>query len=230
MGKFTKFIRTDGQSPDARSLVTLRRNTIAFNSHFIRANKLKDCSRVTVFCDAESYRVGLRFHSDISDYDSFALTADGGSAEGASGDGRASTIAALMKQHRWLLAAAIQTASVTRRYQPVWSSSEKLWVINVRPSFEMRVTSAKEIEPGLCGIYRYRSEDRIVYIGRGDIRGRASSSERAEWTFDSIEYSVIADASEQEKWETLWLDEYRNEFGTLPIYNRIGGKRSTESS
>src|SRR5437870_3821076 len=58
MAGWTRFIRTDGQSPDARSLVTLRPMALAFNSHFIRANKLQEHTRIAVYCDAGRYRVG----------------------------------------------------------------------------------------------------------------------------------------------------------------------------
>ena len=71
------------------------------------------------------------------------------------------------------------------------------------------------------------NKDKIVYIGRGDIRARAHSPDREAWEFDAIEYSVIADLAEQEKWESHWLDDYRNEFGALPFYNRVGGKLTT---
>ena len=195
---------------------------LAFNSHFIRANKLHEHTRVTIYCDPGRYRVGLRFHSDAADQNSFALTADGGRK---GGDSRAIQINALMKQHKWLSSAARSPNPMARRYQPVWFAPDSLWVVNVRPSFETRVTSATTIETGLCGIYRYWAGDRVVYIGRGDIRARANSPERSDWIIDAIEYSIIDDEADQSKWEALWLDEYRNEFGVLPLYNRIGGKR-----
>lgn len=107
----------------------------------------------------------------------------------------------------------------------MWLPADGLWTINVRPSFETRVESADSIEAGLCGIYRYLAGGQVVYIGRGDIRSRAKSPERADWVIDVIEYSVVEDVIDQEKWEALWLDEHRNQYGTLPLYNRIGGKR-----
>jgi hypothetical protein len=225
MANWIKFIRTDGQSPDARSLVTLRPGALAFNSHFIRTNKLQEQTRVSVYCDPSRYRIGLQFHVDGSDQNSFAVTADGGKTGGVN---RAVQISSVMKQHRWLAAAARNLKPSGRRYQPVWFAPDGLWIINVRPSFEIRVASADLIEAGLLGIYRYRTGEQIVYIGRGDIRGRAGSAERANWGIDSIEYSVIEDAADREKWEASWLDEHRNEFGTLPLYNRIGGTRGSE--
>jgi hypothetical protein len=212
-----KFRRTDGQAPDARSLVTLRRAALAFNAHFIRANNLKECTRVTVHCDPPRYQLGLSFHSDATDHDSFSLTPDGG---GGSGDGRAIQIAAMIKQHRWLKAASSRGSN---KFTPAWSNVEKLWILNIRPSFENKASSAADIPQDACGIYRYLAKDQIVYIGRGAIRARAKSAERAKWIIDAIEFSVIPNESEQEKWEAVWLDEYRNEHGVLPFHNRIGG-------
>ncbi len=225
MGNWTKFIRTDGQTPDARSLVTLRPTEFAFNSHFIRINKLQEYPRITIYCDASQYRVGLKFHSDTTDQNSFALTSGGKGS-----DSRRVGVRALMKQHLWLSVAAKLPSQSVRRYKPNWLPADGLWVLNIRPSFEIHVTSKTSIEHGLSGIYRYKIGDQIVYIGRGEIRSRANCQERAEWNIDSIEYSIISDPTEQEKWETLWLDEYRNEFGTLPLYNRIGGKRIIEEN
>jgi hypothetical protein len=224
MGDWTKFIRTDGQSSDARAYVTLRRAAIAFNAHFVRANKLTDMTRVTIYCDPSQYRVGFRFHSDSADQNSFALTGDGGHR---GGDSRAVQVNSLMKRHRWLSAAARSSAASRTHYQPEWRAADGLWVINVRPSFETHAASANDIEPGICGIYRYIADGRVVYIGRGDIRARTSSPERAQWVIDAIEFSEVEDSDEQAKWEASWLDEHRNESGTLPLYNRIGGKRDT---
>jgi hypothetical protein len=225
MGGLVKFRRTDGQTPDARSLVTLRPKSIAFNAHFIRMNDLHEKTRVTVLCDADRFQVGFQFHSNASDQDSFALTTDGG-RKGKTAYGRAIEVQALMKRYRWLKAAATPRGRLIRRYSPEWRPTYGAWIINVRPSFEIRVSIAEDIDPGLHGIYRYLSNDKIVYVGRGDIRSRANSPDREAWLFDTIEYSVIEDLAEQEKWETWWLDDYRNEFGALPFYNRVGGKHS----
>jgi len=221
MGAWVKFRRTDGQTPDSRALVTLRPRNIAFNAYFIRTNGIDKNTRASVHLDPARFRVGFQFHSNASDQDSFALTTDGGGTS----VGRAIQVQAVMRDHRWLRAAAAVPDRSARRYSPEWRPAEKMWSINIRPSFEIRVPAAKDIELGICGIYRYLSKDKIVYIGRGDIRARARSSDRESWEFDAIEYSVIVDVAEQEKWETQWLDDYRNNHGTLPFYNRVGGKQ-----
>ena len=223
MVAWTKFHRTDGQSPDGTAYATIRKAALAFNAQFIRSNQLQQSTRVTVHCDPSNFRLGLKFHADASDQDSYALTSDGG---GSSGCARVVQIAAIINQHNWLRSAT-KLNTPARRCTPIWDKFDRFWIVNIRPSFENKVSSRDEIEPGICGIYRYWANGQIVYIGRGDIRSRASSVKLSDWVIDSIEFSVVNKGAEQEKWESLWLDEYRNEHGVLPLYNRIGGKRNS---
>jgi hypothetical protein len=97
MSSWTKHRRDDGQSSDGRSLVSIRRNAIAFNAHFIRSNSLSDVLRVTVFTDSEQRKIGFVFHSDVSDRDSFAMTPDGG---GKIGVGRVIQVQSVMAKNR----------------------------------------------------------------------------------------------------------------------------------
>jgi hypothetical protein len=53
-----------------------------------------------------------------------------------------------------------------------------------------------------------------------------ASTERTDWEFDIVEFSPVEDQGEQERWENEWLEDYRSVNGYLPMYNRIGGKRS----
>jgi hypothetical protein len=73
----------------------------------------------------------------------------------------------------------------------------------------------------IAGIYRCKRGEEVVYIGRGPIRERYSSPERRAWEITRIEYSIVADAREQENWESHWLERYREDKGSLPIYNKI---------
>ena len=101
-------------------------------------------------------------------------------------------------------------------------------MISIRPAFEVTSlrANASQIPDDLTGIYRYLLNGEVVYIGRGVIRSRLASPERSDWTFDKVEFSPIEDQVEQEQWESEWLEEYRSANGFLPMYNRIGGRRS----
>ena len=98
-----------------------------------------------------------------------------------------------------------------------------MWVVSLRPAFEVRASARTEVPSDARGIYRYRRGDEVVYIGRGQIRSRLNAPERNEWDFDTIEYSILLDEEQQEHWESHWLDAFVAERGKLPVYNRIGG-------
>ncbi len=114
-----------------------------------------------------------------------------------------------------------------RQYSPVKHPDGK-WVISIRPSFEVGIprSNASQVPGDVTGIYRYLLNGEIVYIGRGAIRSRMASTERTDWEFDIVEFSPVEDQGEQERWENEWLEDYRSVNGYLPMYNRIGGKRS----
>lgn len=223
MSTWAKHRRDDGQSTDGKSLVSLRRNAIAFNAHFIRANNLSEFSRATVYIDADQRRIGFVFHSDTSDRDSFAMTPDGGSKAGTA---RVIQVQSVMAKNRWLRAASDLKDGRVRQYSPIKHPDGK-WVISIRPAFEVCVLreNAAQIPDDVSGIYRYLCNGEIVYIGRGSIRARMASSERSDWEFDKVEFSPVEDQAEQERWESEWLEECRSVSGFLPRYNRIGGRK-----
>lgn len=222
MSSWIKHRRDDGQSTDGRSLVSLRRNAIAFNAHFIRANSLSDFPRATVYADAEQRRIGFTFHSDTSDRDSFAMTPDGGNKAGVS---RVIQIQSVMAKNRWLRAASELKDGRARQYSPSKHPDGK-WVISIRPSFEVSIlrANAGQVPDDVTGIYRYLFNGDIVYIGRGSIRSRLASNDRSDWMFDKVEFSPLENQADQVRWESEWLEEYRSLNGFLPLYNRIGGR------
>lgn len=138
MCSWIKHRRDDGQSTDGRSLVSLRRNAIAFNAHFIRANSLSDFPRATVYADAEQRRIGFTFHSDTSDLDSFAMTPDGGNKAGVP---RVIQVQSVMAKNRWLRAASELKDGRAHQYSPSKHPDGK-WVISIRPSFEVSILRA----------------------------------------------------------------------------------------
>ncbi len=224
---WAKHRRKGGMAAEPTPLITIRRQAIAFNAHFVSAAQLGDKLRATVFVDEGSRRLGFKFHDDATDEDSFALTADGG---GKKGRGRSIQVSSLMRECTWLRALSQHENQRARRFQPKWMSADSMWVISVSPAFEERVSDRSEIPSATCGIYRYRRGDDVVYIGRGQIRSRAQAPEREEWEFETIEYSVVPEEAQQKKWEAYWLDKYVEQYGKLPFYNRIRGEQSHEES
>jgi hypothetical protein len=82
----------------------------------------------------------------------------------------------------------------------------------------------EKVPSGTFGIYRYKNNNEVVYIGMGDIRKRLSSPERKDWEFDNVEYSKVENEGKRKEWETYWIDRFSEENGKrLPVYNKIGG-------
>lgn len=222
MPNWKKHKRKGGMSTDRVAIVSLRPTGLAFNAQFVAQGRLDQYNRVSVFVDATSFKLGLKFHGDASDQDSYALCRDGGGR----GMGRMAQTQTLIREHSWIGALAKMKDTKVRRFKPEWESYDGLWVINMCPSFEVKVSHKSEIPSDATGIYRYVKGSEIVYIGRGTIRSRLASPERKEWDFDVIEYSLVSDISNQEKWEAYWLDVFVSENEKLPLYNRIGGKKA----
>ncbi len=218
MAPWVKVRREGGEAPEATPYVSIRRGGVAFNAVFVRLGAIDKMTRVSILVDKESFRIGFRFLEDSSDEDSYALTRDGG----GKGDGRWAQAGVLLKES-WVAAIARIEDSRLRRFKPVWSSTDAMWVVSLCPAFELRVSSGSEISSGAEGIYRYLRGNEIVYIGRGAILSRYNSPERRDWDFEVIEYSSVKGEQQQKHWESYWLDAFVAQHGKLPIYNRIGG-------
>ena len=223
MNNWVKHKRKGGATLEQVNRISIRRTSIAFNSHFVATAHLEETPYVIIHVDAEKFRLGFEFIASSQDRDSFALTADGG-YKGGKKRSRAVQVAGLMRENSWLAATGSINDPTLRQFEPKWSSTDSKWVISLAPSFEHRVSDRSDIPAQARGIYRYKRGDEIVYIGRGQIRSRLGSGERENWDFETIEYSIVCDET-QEKWETYWLDVFAAHSGKLPIYNRIAGNR-----
>ena len=194
-------------------LVSLRRSDISFNNHFIRHAELSKYRYVTSFVMPNKYKLGFKFHNDATDINANKLQ-----------NSRIVAAGRLYKENSWLKAITKIEDDRLKRFEPK-KNADGLWEIQVCPAFENSSKSKSEISADIKGIYQYRRNGEVVYIGRGNIRDRVSSPERKEWEFDTIEYSIIEDESEQGRWEGYWLDQYVKEHARLPLYNRISGKK-----
>ncbi len=227
-----KYVRKGGASAEDGSAITIRRNAIAFNAHFMTANKLLSMNYVSVYVDSEDFRLGFRFNESSADPDSLALVKDGGkkaSLAGVQSSNRCIQTQGVFTENKWLQAISAEPDGRVRKFTPKWIPAEGLWAIDICPPFEHRVDGKKDIPSEVRGIYRYLHNGKVVYIGRGIIRSRANSPERKDWVFDSIQYSLVPDEKLQAKWETFWIDSFFTEHSRLPEYNRIHGEKNLES-
>jgi len=193
----------------------------------VRTAALADYKFISIKVDPATYRIAFAFHNDDSDAYSLTLCHDGGGKEHKrrGRDNLMVQTASLMRLHKWVAAVSLQREVRLRQFEPEWNSRDKLWIISLRPSFELKAVVPEDIPPDAYGIYRYVADDEVVYIGKGAIRERALSPERRDWVFDRIEYSVVEDDSKRLEFESWWLAQFEGLHGKLPAYNRIGGRR-----
>jgi hypothetical protein len=213
-----------GRSEVQKPLVTVRNRAFAFNTYFVKVAELEDLSRVSVRVKPKSMQIGFRFHDNPNDRDSYVLTKDGGPSQRI-GKGRIVQTSVVFQAYPWLKAVS-KLDQRTRQFEPKWIGTDSIWAISICPPFETQVSDISEIPREVRGIYRYKQGNDIVYIGKGIVRSRAQSPEREDWNFETIEYSIIPDETEQIKWEAFWLDRFVASHGRLPFYNRVAGQRT----
>ena len=202
--------------------ITLRARQIAYNAAFIRVENLEKASRVTIQVDMQERRLGFRFHSDETDMDSLAVVPDGGSGATRIKASRITQAQALLQQP-WLRA-LLRNRSV-HRFSPYREGN--LYVIDLGPSFEVEVTDPLEVPADITGVYRYLDGDEVTYIGRGRIRDRMQDKSRQDWTYDRVQYTVLNNSEDEQRWEQTVLAEYETKHGRLPRENRVRGYIST---
>jgi hypothetical protein len=222
MSSFLKVKRGWGDPAKGLPLFTIRERQVAFNADFAKLAELNTHKYVTFYTADEQRRIRMEF-SAIPSEDAYRVTQDGG---GSAVSGRAAQAGSLVAKP-WVASVARQSPSA-RRFIPEKVDGKNTWEVSLMPSFETRVEDANEIPSAAQGIYRYLDkEGDVVYIGRGSIRERAKEPYRKSWLYSIIEYSVIPDKSEQEEWERYWLDQFQDEHGALPAYNKILGTNSS---
>ena len=116
--------------------------------------------------------------------------------------------------------------SSQRRFELTWDKEAGMYNFGVIPNFEKECTpdNLKEDE----GIYRYKNtKDDIIYIGIGEVKKRFKAPERASWINEvkKIEYSIIKEKKDREKFENIYLKAFVMKYGKRPKYNKNLGKK-----
>lgn len=208
---------TPNKSGANASVVTIRRNAIAFSAFFIRSHNLNDMTNVTIHQDRERRRLGFLFHKNGEEQDCLILAGDGGGQNRNKG-GRSVQTSNLMRQP-WIR--AILANRSNRRFIPHKESN--LWVIDLGPGFEVEVNHVSDVPAEVTGVYRYLDGEEVTYIGRGRVRDRIQQAHRETWQFDRIQYSPMNDREAEQRWEQILLEEYETKHGRLPRENRVRG-------
>lgn len=242
MGKRIMVKKTGGGRPGEGVFVTIRRKGIAFSSGFARLAGLGDNGNrfVTFYLVPDERQLEMEFSPSSPDHgNGYKLNPDGGIRRDADGEARAKLARECQPAEviatPWIKAISLLEGRL-RRFEPERLDADR-WRISLMPSFEQSATDASGVPDGVAGIYRYVRKDgdavrEVVYIGEGgDIRRRLRDDRgRDTWEFDEIQFSEIAGGKQQcERWERFWLDRFQQEHGRLPIYNKIGGKETSNA-
>ena len=60
---------------------------------------------------------------------------------------------------------------------------------------------------------------------------RSRTTERNDWDFDPIEYSIVPNPDDQVKWEDYWIERFKADHaGKRPFYNIVSGSAKHRGS
>ena len=202
--------------------VSIRQGRFHYNATFGRLADFEKKKSVIYYVDSKTREIGFDFIGLSDDADAYTL-------ENRGGIGKCRSAAhELIKRNNWIRSVATSKKGSPKSFDA--KKSGKLWVIRLCPAFEYSAPKNDlfSIPSEATGIYRYINKSgAVVYIGKGEVRKRAQEPERSEWNFETIEYSIVEDESEQFEWEAFWIDQYLEaNDGELPAYNRQAGNKS----
>lgn len=214
MSPFVLQKRKNVQPVGDQQLITIREHAFAYNANFIRNNNLEGKEFVLIYINEDAHVVGFKFIENAEDH-ALSVTLDGGSSRGM---GRVTEARSIINDYDWIKNAHKLNPN---KFEVRFKKSERMFVINIRPSFEKAASDPMLIPNNTRGIYRYYKDDMVIYIGRGRIRERFQEKGSKSWGVTSIEYSIIDEENDQKIWESFYLKQFEEEFGRLPEQNKV---------
>jgi len=213
---WTKFKRLRLSTKEPAIVVNSERFT--YNTVLAKLVEVRKNGYVVYHIDEDQRKIAFEFSSRNSP-DSYPVKSQGQK-------GFRSSCGELVQRNLWVRKVAELPSPEQRRFAAI-EERKNFWTIQLVPAFEHRLkrVDKSKLPSEAKGIYRYLDKDgSIVYIGKGNIKARLSESGRAEWNFDTIDYSIIEDESEQLEWESYWIDKFKeSNNGRLPYYNKVSG-------
>lgn len=216
------FNRTKNNFEEA---LTITSSGLSFSSTFIKNQKLEQKQSVKFYKDDENeFWLGFDFFDDKIVPNALALQS--ASVDGKPKFTRTLKAAKLFSESVHLQAIRKNPNKASKVFEIKKDKVNGKFYITLRPTFDKSISFSDKntIDARAQGIYRYLNSDGVVvYIGKGFIRDRANSQERAKWQIKTIEYSVLQTDEECLKWEAFYLNEYESQYGSIPIFNEIKG-------
>lgn len=213
---FEKFKRTHKSNNEP--VISIYGNRFHYSAHFVKLAELKGFSYVSYYIDESERKIGFEFSKDEVDGYSYTL-------ESRNNKMWRSTANEVLSKYPWVRKIALLKDKNVGKFAA--KKKENKWVIQLCPSFEYRIPRDEVANIGdVKGIYRYLLKEELVYIGKGNIRQRAVDSERKDWEYDTIEYSIIDGEEGQLHWEYFWIENYKEKnHRLLPYYNKVSGNK-----
>lgn len=211
-----KFRRVDTYVNKDDPIISITKDRFNLNVVFVRLAQVTARHKVLFQIDSPSYKIGFTFITG-EDKDAYPLRP---MTKGKTEAGLSCAARGIGSQFGWVARVGALRSKKDRQFSP--KKEGDLWVIQLCPAFELRSgRDGSDIPTDKQGIYRYRNAMKeIVYIGRGNIRQRVASMERKDWDYESIEFSIVEDQADRERWEAYWINRFKEENGgRLPYYN-----------
>lgn len=213
-----------GYSAREMDKLSLLSDRIIFSAQFIKSNNLEKFEYVNFLMDDDdAYFLGFIFMKQREPGTLKILTQSRGNK--ISGSRIVKTVG-LYNLHPIAKKVSKFKNPKDRTFQIIKDINESFYKVIFRPIFENSSSySERNLIPIGSGIYRYYDKSaQLIYIGKGVIRDRANIREREEWGIEKIEYSFLNSDDESFHWETYYIQKYEDEYGTIPMYNRIRGR------
>ena len=177
--------------------------------------------------DKDQYKLLFKFYKEDGLPNTLVLLKQG---RGGVSNGRTVKAQEVFSKNRVLSSIQKLKNKSSKTFDIKFDKFDNYYFISLRPSFEnfVLITNTSSLTSDVNGIYRYLDKNGdVIYIGKGLIKNRLQSTERKAWGIHKIEYSILNSEDDSYKWESFYLDEYQNQFGMLPPFNRISGHSQT---
>ena len=201
--------------------ISFRNSGLYFNSIFMEQNRLEDCTAIDFHRDDENpFKLGFTFH--LKETSTSLSLVSAGRDKGSKG--RTVKASALRAANK-IIDAECKIGGDPFEIQ--YDKFAKIYFVELRPNFNIKIKleAATRLPNHIKGIYRYLNSDKqIIYIGKGVVKDRILQNERSDWGIEVVEYSVIEDEALAFEWESYYINEHIETFGSRPIHNKISGK------
>ncbi len=158
----------------------------------------------------------------------YPLARDGGAKDSRSKNGCAVFAGRVVQQTPWLKAICDSAPYRRRRFMPIETESENIFLIEIMPSFAHHgPADSCELGPDAKGIYCFDDVDgNTLYIGQGIIRRRFQAHQASKTMNAAVfRWSIEENEELRLKAEGYHLALHVAQHGKLPEFNLVAGRK-----